>query len=85
MPSSKHIVVVHDLASRYPAGKIMTPTKAEKVLPVLEDIYDTYGNPETQISDNGPPSNSQKMQEFAKKRSGSLHRCIQMPTLLKLV
>ena len=68
MPSSKHVVVVHDLASRYPAAKLVSSTKAEKVLPVLADIYNTFGNPEVQISDNGPPFNSAKMKKFAESR-----------------
>ena len=42
MPSSRHVVVVHDLASRYPAAKLGSSTKAEEVLPVLADIYDTH-------------------------------------------
>ncbi len=67
MPSSKHIVVVQDLGSRYPAAKLVTSTKADKVIPALEDIYDEYGYPENQISDNGPPFNSSKMREFNEK------------------
>ena len=35
---------------------------------MLSDIYDSYGNPDLQISDNGPPFNSRKMEEFAKQR-----------------
>ena len=68
MPSSKHVVVVQDLGSRFPAAKLVTSTKAEKVIPVLKDIYNAYGNPEQQISDNGPPFNSAKMQDFTEKR-----------------
>ena len=49
MPSSNHIVVVQDLVSRYPAAKIISSTKASKVTPALADIYDGYGNPETQL------------------------------------
>ena len=55
MPSSKHIVVVQDLGSRYPAAKLVSSTKADKVIPALGEIYNEYGYPETQISDNGPP------------------------------
>ena len=33
MPSSKHIVVVQDLASRLPAAKLVASTKATHVLP----------------------------------------------------
>ena len=68
MPSSKHVVVVEDIASRFPAAKLVTSTKADKVIPVLEDIYNTYGNPSTQISDNGPPFNSLRMKNFAKDK-----------------
>ncbi len=67
MPSSKHVVVVQDLASRFPAAKLVTSTKA--VIPALSEIYGAYGNPEVQISDNGPPFNSARMQKFAASRS----------------
>ena len=64
MPSSNHIVVVQDLASRYPAAKILSSTKASKVIPALADIYDAYGNPETQLSDKRPPFNSAAVKQF---------------------
>ena len=35
MPSSKHIVVVHDLASRLPAAKLVRSTRGDSVLPAL--------------------------------------------------
>ncbi len=69
MPSSKHVVVVQDLASRFPAAKLVTSTKADRVIPAHSEIYGTYGNPEVQISDNGPPFNSARMQKFAASRS----------------
>ena len=69
MPSSNHIIVVQDLASRFPAAKIVSSTKASKMLPALGDIYDAYGNPENQLSDNGPPFNSKSMEQFTKKRN----------------
>ena len=68
MPSSKHVIVVQDLASRYPAAKIVTSTSADKVIPAMADIYDIYGNPRNQLSDNGPPFNSKAMTNFAAKR-----------------
>ena len=68
MPSSKHIVVVHDLASRFPAAKLVASTKASHVLPAMAEIYNSYGNPEHQLSDNGPPFNSEAMEAFARKR-----------------
>ena len=69
MPSSKHVVVVQDLASRFPAAKLVTSMKADRVIPALSEIYGAYGNPEVQISDNGPPFNSARMQKFAASRS----------------
>ena len=74
MPSKNHVVVVQDLASKFPAAKLVTSTGADKVLPALSDIYNNYGNPEKQISDNGPPFNSKKMEEFADKRNISLNK-----------
>ena len=65
MPTSKHVVVVQDLASRFPAAKLVTSTKVDKVLPALSEIYTTYRNPEVQISDNGPPFNNAHMHHFA--------------------
>ena len=32
MPSNKHVVVVKDIASRFSAAKLVTPTKCEKVI-----------------------------------------------------
>lgn len=72
MPSSKHVVVVHDLASRFPAATLVTSTKADKVIPALEEIYETYGNPDVQISDNGPPFNSTQMQKFTTSKDITL-------------
>ena len=74
MPSSHHIVVVQDLASRYPAAKVVTSTKASKVILVLADIYDNLGSPELQLSDNGPPFNSENMQTFAGHRNIQLQK-----------
>ena len=68
MPSSNHVVVVTDLASRYPAAKVVKSTKADNVLPVLSEIYDIYGIPKIQISDNGPPFNCKRMNQFASQR-----------------
>ena len=69
MPSNHHVVMVQDLASRYPAGKIVTSTKASSVIPALADIYNNYGNPETQLSDNGTPFNSKAMETFCNERN----------------
>ncbi len=69
MPSKHHIVVVQDLASRFPAAKLVKSTKAANVIPAMTDIYNNFGNPETQLSDNGPPFNSKAMDEFCDSRN----------------
>ena len=74
MPSKNHVVVVQDLASKYPAAKLVKNTSAEKVLPILSELYDTYGNPTKQISDNGSPFNSASMQTFADSRGINLQK-----------
>lgn len=74
MPSSNHVIVVQDLSSRYPAAKLVSSTKAEKVIPALKDIYNNYGRPEIQISDNGPPFNSKAMTEFANENQIHLRK-----------
>ena len=76
MPTSEHVVVVQDMASRFPVAKIVASTKAEKVIPAMADIYDTYGNPDTQLSDNGPPFNSIAMQQFASRRGIELKKLL---------
>ena len=68
MPSSHHIVVVQDLASRFPVAKIVKSTAAKSVIPVLEDTYNTFGNPVVQKSDNGPPFSSKEMDAFTQQR-----------------
>ena len=68
LPRKCHIVMVQDLASRYPTAKIVSNTSAKAVLPVLKDAYDTFGNPEVQKSDNGPPFNSKAMADFTEER-----------------
>lgn len=74
MPDKNHVVVVQDLASRFPAAKLVTSTGARQVLPALGDIYNSYGNPVTQLSDNGPPFNSAEMEHFAEKRNIELKK-----------
>ena len=74
MPSRNHIVVVQDLASRFPAAKLVKSTKASSVIPAMTDIYNNFGNPETQLSDNGPPFNSEAMNIFCKSRNINIEK-----------
>ena len=68
LPIKNHIVVIQDLASRYSVAKVLRSTNAKSVIPVLEDTHSTFGNPQRQKSDNGPPFNSKEMLNFNSKR-----------------
>ena len=72
MPSKNHVIIVQDLASRFPCAKIVSSTSAREVIPVMAEIYNAYGNPNIQKSDNGPPFNSAEMEKFAKNRDIAL-------------
>ena len=50
-----HIVVLQDSASRYPVAKVIRSTNVKSVIPVLEDTYNTFSNPQCQKSENSPP------------------------------
>ena len=45
LPCQNHIVVIQDLASRYPVAKFVKSASAKSVVPVLEEAYITFGNP----------------------------------------
>ena len=38
MPSSNHVIIVQDTGSRYPAAKLVSSAKAEKVITALKEI-----------------------------------------------
>ena len=67
-PSKNHIVVIQDLASRYRVAKIIRSTNAKSAISVLEDTYNTFGNPQRRKSDNGSHFNSKEMLNFSFKR-----------------
>jgi len=56
-PSKKHVLVVQDSLSRFPAATMVNSTAAKPVIKALESVYDTYGNPDVHRTDNGPPFN----------------------------
>ena len=62
-------MVIPDLTSRYPTAKLVESTRAKSVIPVYKDVYDTFGNPIRQKSDNGPSFNSKEMENFTKVRN----------------
>ena len=64
LPGRNHVIAIQDLASRYPIANVVRSANAKLVIPVLEDTYNTSGNPQHQKSDTGPPFNSKDMLLF---------------------
>ena len=68
MPDRKHVLVVLDSASRFPAAKIVPSTAAKPVLKAVNDIYTDYGHPSSHRTDNGPPFNSAEFSQFSSSK-----------------
>ena len=52
----------------------MSSTKAVEVIPALKEIYNNYGRPKVQISDNGPPLNLWMMTKFGNENDIELQK-----------
>ena len=65
LPDKRHVLVVQDTLSRFPAASIVQTTAARPVLKALDGIYTTYGHPERHRTDNGPPFNSQEFARYS--------------------
>lgn len=68
MPNNKHVLVVTDNMSRFPAAKMVPSTAAKPVVSALDQIYTDYGEPDSHRTDNGPPFNSQEFDTFTQDR-----------------
>ena len=69
LPNSHHVLVVQDLASRYPVAIAVKFKNAKSVIPVPRDTYDLFCNPLIQKSDNGSPFNPNEIVKFPKNRN----------------
>ena len=66
LPDRKHVLVMQDTMSRFPAATILSSTKAEPVIKAIDKVYTRYGTPQRHRTDNGPPFNSQEFKDFSK-------------------
>ena len=66
-------LVFHCQYSRYPVVEFVGSTSEKATIPVFRRVFDTYGVPEVVKSDNGPPFNSHKFEEYARE-AGFKHR-----------
>ena len=64
-PDHKHVLVVTDLSSRFPAAKVVSSTAAKPVMKALDNIYMDYGQPLVHRTDNGPPFNSDEFKRYS--------------------
>lgn len=70
-----YCMVVIDEYSRFPVVEIISSTSSKQVIPILNKIFATHGNPEVLKSDNGPPFQSFEFQQFL-EHFGIRHRRI---------
>ena len=65
LPNKKHVLVVQDIMSRFPAASIVPNTSATPVIEALDKVYTSYGQPQRHRTDNGPPFNSQDFAQYS--------------------
>ena len=58
---------------RYPVVEFMGSTSEKATIPVFKRVFDTYGVPKEIKSDNGPPFNGHKFEEYSQEE-GFKHR-----------
>jgi hypothetical protein len=75
LPTGESLLVITDEYSRYPVVEIMNCTSAEKLIPVVDKVFSTFGYPETLKTDNGPQFISNSWKNFMNS-CGIKHRRI---------
>ncbi len=55
MPDKKHIVVVQDMNTQFPAAKVVPSTGGDHVISAIDNIYADFGYPNIHRTDKGPP------------------------------
>ncbi|XP_057305369.1 uncharacterized protein K02A2.6-like [Hydractinia symbiolongicarpus] len=58
-----------DQRSRYPIVAFTNNTTAKNFTNICNDTFAHFGNPETLVSDNGPPFRSSEVKRYMEKRS----------------
>ena len=61
----KYLLVVVDDGSHFPVCRVLSSTAANKVIPVLNNIFSEFGVPANLKTDNGPPFNSSAFADYA--------------------
>jgi hypothetical protein len=74
-PRGYYFHVLVDTYSKWPEVAVTTSTRFEKLFPVLDGSFSSHGIPSQVIHDNGPPYNSAKWREYARKVGFSSKPC----------
>ncbi|XP_053388040.1 uncharacterized protein K02A2.6-like [Mercenaria mercenaria] len=74
-PNGKYLLVLIDEYSRFPIVEIINSTSSKTVIPVLDKIFSEFRICQVLKSDNGPPMNGHKFEQFA-NYMGFKHRKI---------
>ena len=73
LPSGQHLLVVIDDYSRFPEVEVGNSTRAESVIPHLDNIISRHQIPARIRADNGPSFNSESFSRFV-QHMGIQHR-----------
>ena len=66
LPSGDYILAVQCQYSRFPVVEIIRSTSANCIIPVLDEIFSSFGIPDSLGTDNGPPFSSAAFSNFAR-------------------
>ena len=67
MASCDVALVFYCQYARYPVVEFVGSTSEKATIPIFKRVFDTYEVPKEIKSDNGPPFNSHKFEEYAKE------------------
>ena len=65
VPDQKHVLVILDKMSRFPAAEVVLSTAAKPIIKALSDIYTSFGQPKLHQTDNGLPFDSKASNKFS--------------------
>jgi len=67
LPSGHYLMVVIDEYSRFPEVEILKSLSASTVIPLMDKMFASRGNPDKLKTDNGTPFQSAEFREFAEQ------------------
>ncbi len=68
LPNKKHVLVMQDTMSRFPAATIVNSTAAKPIIKAVDDVYTSYGQPLRHRTDNGPPFASDEFKRYSQQK-----------------